>query len=203
MGAFDVKQLSDKDAFRLDQAKKEETISLPTYDPGGVPAPFDPTTSAVAEVVGEIMAHWAEADEGFARDVAEESGDPNMKRIVGKVQGADPRPTEGMAGDFKADSEGPTEGIEVPPRADGGEFGGGGNGDAGGPGQPSWSAQADGDMGDMADPGGDLPGFSVEGTGDPVHGGGGGGGGTGGTGDDDDDPISPPKPPDPKKPKKP
>ena len=209
MSSFDIKQLSEQDAFRLEQAQKEEANSIPTDDPGNVAPSFGQQGSPVARVVEQIMSHWADTDESWVQDLAEQSGDLNLKRIVGEARLADVRPQDGMTGDFKADAEGPTEGIEVPPRADGGEFGGGGggggDGGAGDLGLPTWLGQNDGGMadpGDMPDAGGELPGFSMEAEGEAVHGGGGGGGDGDGEAEDDD-PVSPPKPPDPKKPKKP
>jgi hypothetical protein len=204
MSAFDVKQISEQDAFKLQEAKRAEAEHLATSDEPGVAAIFDPQNSPVNEVVEQIMSHWADTDESWTKEVAEQTGDERMKKVVGEAALRDTKPTTGIEGDFQADTAGPTAGLEVPPRADGGEFGGGGGGGTGGGGDvgaPAWT----GDEGGIADAvgGAEPPGFALETEPSTTYGGGGGGGGgKGGKGDDDDDGAEPP-PEDPKKPKKP
>ena len=196
MSSFDVKTISEQDAFRLDNARREEARMehTGTGEPGEA-IPQD--QSPVAEVVEQIMSHWAEADEGFVQELADSTGDAGLKKIIGEKAADDALHPEGMSGDFKADAAGPDEKIDVPPRAGGtqmGGGGGGGGGEGGDAGLPDWM----GDEGGMADPGDappDLPGFSLEGD-DRTYGG-------DGEGDDDDEPAPPKPPEDPKKPKQP
>ena len=208
MSAFDIKPVPEQDAFKLQVAKDQEAQSQRNSEPGNEQeaSSFNSETSPVAEVVEQIMSHWAETDEGWVQELADQSGDERLQRAVGEKQATDNGPKEGIEGDFKADTAGPDEGLDLPPKADGGEFGGGGGGGGGG-GEaegPAWMQQDDGGMadpGDMPD-GGELPGFpemETESNYDP------GGDGDGDAEDEDDDelPITPGPPADPKKPKKP
>jgi len=190
MSAFDQKQLSGEDAFRLAEAKKEEANAYVNEVKSAVPDAFE--AEPVAQVVEQIMSHWADVDDGLVREVARASGDPMLQRLAGQKQSNDLRPSEGISGDFKADSEGPAAGIDVPPHTDIGDLGHG-VGDAGVADAPGWGFEG---------PDG-LPLFAEPGAASVVHGGGGGGGGGGASGEGDN-PLGPPKPPkDPKKPKKP
>jgi hypothetical protein len=207
MSAFDIKPISEQDAFKLEVAKDTEAQSERNSEPGNDEgtSSFNSETSPVAEVVEQIMAHWAESDEGWVQQLAEESGDERLKRVVGEKAAGDNAPKEGIEGDFRADTAGPDDGLDLPPKADGGEFGGGGGGGGGGDADAEGPAWMQGDEGGMADPGdqgdgGELPGFTemeAEMSFDP------GGDGDGDAEDEDEDelPIMPPA--DPKKPKKP
>ncbi len=211
MSAFDIKPISEQDAFKLQVAKDQEAQSERNSEPGNdaESSNFNSETSPVAEVVEQIMSHWAETDESWVQDLADQSGDDRLKKAVGEKQATDNSPKEGMEGDFKADTAGPDEGLDLPPKADGGEFGGGGGGGSGGGGGgdaegPAWMQQDDGGMadpGDMPD-GGELPGFPELEAEATTHDPGGGDDGDAEDEDDDEMPIMPP-PGDPKKPKKP
>lgn len=140
MSAFDVKEISENDAFRLETAIREETSAVLPSDPEAAPQELSSTDlqhSAVAEVLTDVLSHWIEADEAAATRFAEKSGDEKLEQKISGLSEMNAA-SQGMTGDFKADSAGPEEGIDVPPKMDGGEFGGGGGGDGGADAAAAW-----------------------------------------------------------------
>ncbi len=134
MSSFEVKQISEADAFKLETALREEMDSHEQSDPKAADTKTTTTdrqNSQVAEVMREVVSHWIDADEAGVQRFARDTGDVNLEKKIAGLSEIDMQP-QGITGDFKADSAGPEEGLDTPPKLDGGEFGGGGGGGGGG-----------------------------------------------------------------------
>jgi hypothetical protein len=130
MSSFDVKHLSESDAFKLETAIRDEVGSHEQADPESLPTMMTGTeheNSPVAAVIKEVVSHWIDEDEAAVERFAEASGDEHLEKKISGLSELNAQP-QGMTGDFKADSAGPEEAIDTPPKMDGGEFGGGGGG---------------------------------------------------------------------------
>jgi hypothetical protein len=140
MSAFDVKEMSETDAFRLETALQEDVRAIEPDSPQAEPAQLSSTdleNSAVAQVLNDVLAHWVEADEASAARFAAESGDAQLEHKISGLSELNAQP-QGITGDFKADSAGPEEGMDTPPKLGGGEFGGGGGDGGGGDAGADW-----------------------------------------------------------------